>query len=315
MPTKHHPRRGSLQFWPRKRCSRQYAKIRSWIKKDDSKVLGFPGYKVGMTHVIFNDSSPATTKGMDVSKATTILEVPPMKVQTIRFYKNNDYGTDCVGYINADKADKYLRRKIKPSKKKKEVEDYDDVKIVVHTNPNKAGIGKKKPEIFELAISGKDAKAKYEFAKELLGKDIDIDSVFKTGDFVDVHSVTRGRGHQGTVKIFGVKIRQHKAEKTKRGVGTLGAWTPKKTHWGVAQAKKHGYYMRTEYNKELYYVGDDLEQINRKSGFRHYGLVKGKYVLVKGSIPGPAKRMVILTDSIRKRKNKSYPITFKFIKK
>ena len=45
MPKAHKPRSGSMQFWPRKRAKKAYAKIRSWAKVDGIKLLGFAGYK------------------------------------------------------------------------------------------------------------------------------------------------------------------------------------------------------------------------------------------------------------------------------
>ena len=36
-----------------------------------------------------------------------------------------------------------------------------------------------------------------------------------------------------------------------------------------------------------------------KSGFHRYGVLKNSYLLLKGSIPGPRKRAVLLTQSIR----------------
>ena len=39
---------------------------------------------------------------------------------------------------------------------------------------------------------------------------------------------------------------------------------------------------------------DEVDQINPDGGFVKYGLVKNDYVLVKGSLPGPSKRLVIL---------------------
>ena len=39
--------------------------------------------------------------------------------------------------------------------------------------------------------------------------------------------------------------------------------------------------------------------MNPKGGLVHYGEVKNKYVLVKGSVPGPKKRLVILRNPMR----------------
>ena len=48
------PRKGSLQFWPRKRAKKLTPRISSWTNSGN-KPLAFMGYKVGMTHLIFKD--------------------------------------------------------------------------------------------------------------------------------------------------------------------------------------------------------------------------------------------------------------------
>ena len=304
MHTKHHPRRGSLQFWPRKRSKRPYAKVHDWARKEEPKLLGFAGYKVGMRHVLWEDNRQySMSKGENISDAVTIVECPLLKVYAIRFYEKDNEGLKVISEVFAEKPDKELLRKIKPSKKGSQPALFDDVKLVVYTQPKLTGIGKKKPELFEIGIGGKDKIDKFEFAKNVLGKEIRVSDVFKNGQFVDVHSVTKGKGFQGTVKIFGVKIRQHKAEKTKRGPGTLGAWTPKKVFWGTPMSKKFGFFKRTEYNKMIYKISNKPEEINLKEGYSSYGNIKNDYLIIKGSIPGPAKGMIILTEPIRQTKN------------
>jgi large subunit ribosomal protein L3 len=46
-------------------------------------------------------------------------------------------------------------------------------------------------------------------------------------------------------------------------------------------------------------MGDKPEDVNPSAGFNGYGFVKNDYVLVKGSIPGPAKRLVKLRLAVR----------------
>ena len=71
---------------------------------------------------------------------------------------------------------------------------------------------------------GGSIEEKFKFAKENLGKEILILDVFKQGDQIDVHSITKGKGFQGPVKRFGITIRTHKSEKAKRNPGSLGPW-------------------------------------------------------------------------------------------
>ena len=60
-----------------------------------------------------------------------------------------------------------------------------------------------------------------------------------------------------------------------------------------------GFQHRTEFNKRIIKIGDNPDEINPAGGFLHYGLVRNSYVLIKGSIPGPAKRLVRLRPATR----------------
>jgi large subunit ribosomal protein L3 len=302
MPTKRSPRRGTMQFWPRKRSKRQYPRIRHWPYSDDIKPLGFSGYKVGMAHALFTDNRKnSLTKGEDIIWPITIIECPPIKVASLVFYKKFTNGLRVVSQILADKLDKNLNRKIPLPKhaKKKDIksEDFDDLRLLVFTQPKLTSIGKKKPELFELAIGGKK-EDKLKFAQERLGKEIYLKDVLDEGNLLDSRAITRGRGTQGPVKRFGVAIRSHKSEKTKRGPGSLGGWGNNRS-WTVAHAGQTGYHQRTEYNKWLLKIGDDPAKINKKSGFKKYGNVKNPYIIMKGSIAGPNRRLIVFTKAIR----------------
>lgn len=280
MPKAHNPRRGSMQFWPRKRTKSIRAKVKSWPLLDRTKLLGFPGYKVGMTHLILNQ------KGQQISCPVTVIECPPLKPFSLRFYQKTDHG-------------------LQPLSNNPTL--FDDIKLVIKTQPKLTTIGKKKPEILEIALSGnKDEKIK--LAKELLNKEIKISDIFKEGQQVDIHSVTKGKGYQGPVKRFGVQIRQHKSEKTKRGPASLGSWKAQgKIMYRVAHAGQMGYYTRTEYNKQIIKIGTNPKEINVNGGFLHYGLVKNDYILLKGSVPGPAKRLITLVEATRSKKTMPLP--------
>lgn len=313
MGKRSNPRRGSLQIWPRVRAKRPYAKIRTWVETKDNKILGFAGYKVGMTHGLYEDDIPnSMTKGESVFIPLTVIECPPLKVYSIRFYKKTNDGHVVVGEIFNDKVEKELKRKIKLTKKKGEIPaHYDDLRLVVYTQPSLTGIGKKKPDVFELGLGGhKEDKLKH--AQELMHKEIKVSDVLKKGQFVDTHSVSKGKGFQGTVKRYGVKLRQKKSEKTKRGIGTLGAWTPKYTSWRSAQPGKMGFHMRTDYNKRVVLLGNNPEEIKIKGGFMHYGFVKNDYILLKGSVSGGNKRLIFMTCPIR-QKAKDHELNVKYL--
>lgn len=302
----HAPRKGSLQFWPRKRSKRSYANIRNWFLTNKTNLSGFIGYKVSMAHLIAKDTNPdSPTKNTTISIPVTILDCPPLKPLAIRFYKKTIEGLVAISDYFSPKIDKEVKRRAKLPKKTKEIpKEFDELRLIVHTQPKLTTIGKKKPEILEIPISGPKDK-QLEFAKSILGKEIKLSDVFSENQMLDLHSVTKGKGFQGTVKRYGVAIRQHKSEKTKRGTGNLGAWTPKRVQYQVAQPGKMGYHQRTEYNKQLIKIGNKLE---RAGGFKNYGVIKNDYAIIKGSVAGARKRTIIL--SIAQRKSHSQKLEF-----
>lgn len=314
MAKAHRPRRGSLQYWPRKRAKRSYSKIRSWPKLDSTKLLAFIGYKVGMTHLMAIDNTPTSlTKGLNISMPITIIECPPLKPLSLRFYKQTHDGLQIISDVYAPKIDKEVKRKINLQKTKKEIpEKYDDIRLIAYTQPRLTKIGKKKPEILEIAISG-DKDKKLEFLKPLLEKEIKLQDVFKENQLLDIHAVTKGKGFQGPRKRHGVALRQHKSEKSKRNPGTLGPWQPKKVRFTVPHAGQMGYHQRTEYNKQFIKILKPNE-INPKGGWKHYGLIKNDCILIKGSIQGPSKRTIIMTEPTR-AKNKIKNLEIISIKK
>ena len=303
MPNIRSPRKGSMQFWPRKRAKRAYARVNYFTQEKEAKLLGFAGYKVGMTHILAPDTrKTAMTKEEDIFYPVSIIECPPMKIHSVRFYKNKKIMIDIVNpNLNKELVKKVIIPKKKADINKIKVEDYDDLKIVVYTQPKLIKL-KKKPEVFELAVGG-SFEDKLNFAKENLDKEISIDQVFQEGQQVDIHGITKGKGFQGPVKRFGVAIRQRKSEKTKRGPGSLGGWKGQGHFmYRVAHAGQMGFHQRTEYNKQILKVSNNPEEINPKDGFINYGLVKSTFVLLKGSVAGHKKRLVIFTKATRPNK-------------
>ncbi len=297
----HRPHRGSLAYWPRVRAKRQFPRVH-WKAIKNEGFAGFPVYKVGMTHVIVIDNiKNSPTKGKKVLTPVTIVEAPPFKVIGVRFYKKTPYGKITVGDIIIRKVDKYFKRKLPAPKKEPknfdDFKDYDDLTLIVQTQPHLIKL-KKTPEIFEIGLGG-SIDEKVSFAESHLNKEVKVNEVLKEGEQVDVIGVTTGKGTQGSVKRFGVTIRQHKSEKTKRGAGTLAPEQPKKVAWQVPQFGQMGYHSRVEFNKWILRIDSNPNEINVKGGYKGYGFVSGDYLIIKGSIIGPSKRMVILRKAIR----------------
>jgi large subunit ribosomal protein L3 len=296
----HHPHRGGMQFWPRKRAARVLAKVRNWSKHKEAKLSGFIAYKAGMTHAFVMDkNSNSPTKNLEVSRAVTIVECPPIKVMGARFYKHTTDGLKLAGEIFSTKVDKELIRKTGIGTNNEVPADFDEVRVVAYSQPKMTGIGKKTPDVTEIGIGGEDKNAKADYAKSLLDKEIKASDLFKEGQLVDIHAVSKGKGFQGTVKRYGVKRRQHKSEKTVRGVGTLGSWHPNRVLYTVAQPGKMGFHQRTEYNELIYKIGTKPEEVNQDGGITRYGFVKNDFILIKGSVIGVKKRALIISQPMR----------------
>ena len=305
MPKSHRPRHGSLGYSPRKRAKKQVARIRSWPNTDGSpKILGFAGYKAGMTHIIMVDDHPnSLTEGSEISVPVTVIEVPPMDIVGIRLYRDDIYGKKISQEIWAEKS--------KGKKKIKNIESMisdgkiSDVRVLMSTTPAPvSGIPKKKADLMECGLGGGSIADRFEYAKDLLGGKVNISDIFEDGMFIDVSSVTKGKGTQGPVKRWGVKIQRAKAYRSSKGrhVGTLGPWRPHRTRWTVPQLGQTGYHQRTEYNKRILKIGKNGDEISPNGGFIKYGMIKNEYVLIKGSVPGPSKRLIRFRQATRPKK-------------
>jgi large subunit ribosomal protein L3 len=313
--TRHHqPRKGSVAFSPRKRAAKQSPRIKAWPNVEDTGLLGFAGYKVGMTHVTMTDNRKnSPTEGMEISTPVTVLEVPPIVVMGIRAYKKTSRGLKTMMDVMASDLSEDLLRKIPLPEKydtdsnlaklNENIDNIFDIRVLIHTNPKLTSVPKKKPEIIEYGIGGTTVAEKLEYATSVLGTEMNATDVFADGEHIDSIAITKGKGFQGPVKRWGVRIQYGKAARSSKGrhVGSLGPWSPERTMWTVPQAGQMGYHKRTEYNKKILKIADasEADAVNPEGGFVKYGLVKNNYIIVKGSLPGPSKRLVILRKAMR----------------
>jgi large subunit ribosomal protein L3 len=51
-------------------------------------------------------------------------------------------------------------------------------------------------------------------------------------------------------------------------------------------------------------VGAEGVAINPSGGFKHFGIVKGEYMILRGSVPGVPKRLVKLRQPLRSPQKK-----------
>lgn len=285
---------------PRRRAYNENARV-FWPEVAEKRVLGFAGYKVGMTNVSFVDDSDSPTKGQEIVSSATIVEVPPMLVYGARLYQNGNSIGDI--FASDEKILKSAGFNKMPKSSTADHSKADEVRLLAVANPETTGFSKKHIGKMELGCGGKTMEEKITHAKSLFGKEVKVSEVFKLGEYVDVVSVTKGHGWQGAVKRFGVAIQRRKATGKRRHVGTLGQWHPAYVLYTVPQAGQTGYHQRTELNKRILKMGQNPKDINPVNGFRGYGLVKGEYILLRGSIPGPSKRMVKLRLAVRPLRN------------
>lgn len=303
---KHAPKRGSLAYLPRGRAARPVGRIRFWPDVEEGPaLLGFMGYKAGMTHVFLVEDKPGSPNlGKEINHPATVVEVPPITICAVRAYVKNQYGlqTFTEAWMKDPPKD-FDRVVVLPEhfnteqglkKMEESLDKIVEFRLLAATQPRLAGTPKKKPDIMEIKVDGGSVKEQFEYAKSLLGKTVSITDVFKEGQFVDVISISKGKGWQGPVKRWGVKILPRKSRKTKRGVAALGPWKPPRVLYTVPRAGQMGYHQRTEYNKRILKIGVDGSEVSPKGGFLRYGPVRGTYVILDGSLPGPTKRLVRL---------------------
>jgi large subunit ribosomal protein L3 len=296
MPTRKSPRKGSLQFWPRKRASKFLPRV-NWDAINSAKnIKGFICYKIGMASAYVRDNTPnSMTKGKKISIPITILECPPLKIFSVRFYKKGGVVREVFG----ENLEKELKRKVKIPKKSgrklEEIkEEYDDVRIICYSQVKKTGM-KKTPDLIEIGLKG-DFQEKINFIKENLGKEILISDAFEKGELVDLRGLTKGKGLVGPVKRFGITLKQHKSEKGRRRPGSLGPWHPARVTFRAPQAGQLGMFSRIVYNNKIIDIGKSKKL---KEGLRN---IKTDYILVKGSIQGPPKRQLLITAPLRETK-------------
>jgi large subunit ribosomal protein L3 len=303
MPSTKSPRKGSLQFWPRKRVNRFLPSV-NWKAISAGKNLkGFIGYKAGMASVEVKDLTlNSMTKDKKIIIPATIIECPPMKIFSIRFYKNGIVAKEVL----SENLDKELKRRIKLPKEHKskldsvKTEEYEDVSIIAYSQAKKTEI-KKKPDITEIGLNG-SMEEKMNFIKAHLNKEISLSQIFSSGDVVDFRGLTKGKGFQGPIKRFGAHLRFHKSEKGVRKIGSIGPWHPARVTFRVPMAGQMGMFTRVHYNQKVISIGKAQDLGEKLKDLKNYGNLNTDYLIVAGSVQGVPKRPLMITSSLRTSK-------------
>ena len=303
------PHHGSLQYWPHRRASRRLPRIRSEPSLSEGSVANIVTFKAGMMHVIMTDDSEGATKGMEVSTPCTVLEMPKTEAYGIRMYRI-DPSTKYIKSVmevyddaTAKKLKIRMKTAAKPEEAKQKLSEFYDIKLLLAAQPRGTSTGQHHIIRFESSIPGSTVGEKFDNALSRLGKELALSDVFKPGEYVDIASISKGKGWQGAVKRHGVKVQGRKVTQKRRHVGSLGPMRPGRVYYTVPMAGQMGFNYRIEQDKRILKLGtaSDTTAINPKAGFLNYGSVKNSYLLIKGSVPGPAKRLVRVRKSIRDR--------------
>jgi large subunit ribosomal protein L3e len=250
-----------------------------------------------------------------------------------RFYRNwykskKKAFTKYVKLYTDDKAE--IDARIRKIKKHAEV-----VRVIAHTQISKVRIRTKKAHILEIQVNGGTVEQKVAFCLDLFEKQVPVNGVFAENEMIDVMAVTKGKGFKGVVSRWGVRKLPRKTHKGLRKVACIGAWHPARVSWTVPRAGQKGYHHRTLSNKKIYRIGKSVrteggkevhtnamtefdlteKSITPMGGFPHYGEVKEDYVMVKGSLPGPVRRVMTLRKTFRQQISRSAleKVVLKFI--
>ena len=304
-----------MGFSPRSRAASEVPRFNSWPDDEGQPGLqGFAGYKAGMSHVVtINDEPNSPREGQEETVPVTVVETPPMRAVAVRAYEDTPYGKRPLTELWADEVHEDLGRALSvPEEQSGDAESQigealdagalADVRVITHTVPRSvSSVPKKRPDVMETRVGGGSLEDRVEFGLDLVddGGEHAVTDVFRAGQYADVAGITKGKGTQGPVKRWGVQKRKgkHARQGWRRRIGNLGPWNPSRVRSTVPQQGQTGYHQRTELNKRLVALGDD--EVTPDGGFVNYGEVSGPYALVKGSVPGPDKRLVRFRPAVR----------------
>lgn len=204
------------------------------------------------------------------------------------------------------------------------------IRMLCHSQVRKIpGLRRKKAHILEIQINGGTVEEKVDFAYSFFEKSLPVKAVLQTNQMVDVIGISKGKGTKGVLSRWGVTRLPRKTHRGARKVACVGAWHPSSVKWTVARAGQKGFHHRTEINKKIYRIGEASKSSHKAStdydvtdkgitpmgGFPRYGIVREDYIIIKGSVPGPARREITIRTSLLPQigRNALEQVSLKFI--
>jgi large subunit ribosomal protein L3 len=264
-----------------------------------------------MLHAITLDDREKTPNfGKPLFNSATLVATPEISVVGIRLYSRingEDRAIDEV-HSSPSKEGKVVLGTEKLDAWKNKLDSVSRLSGIIEIVSREAGLSQKKPVVLEVGVGGGELRAQFDYLSGLLRKRVKFSEIFKAGSYVDVIAITKGKGFEGPVTRFGVKRKQHKSRKSVRAVGVIGPWHPAAVTYTTPRAGQRGFHQRTEIGKRILSIGNGGEdKLTPPEGFIHFGVVNGDYVLLKGSIPGSSKRLVIMRHPMRMKPVKVSP--------
>merc|ERR1712226_256195 len=187
------------------------------------------------------------------------------------------------------------------------------VRAVCHTQISKVKFVQKKAHVKEIQVNGGTTAEKVDFVRNLFEQEIKVADTFSQNEMIDVIGATKGKGFEGVVTRWGVTRLARKSHRGLRKVACIGSWHPARVQFQVPRSGQHGYHHRTEINKKIYRIGKNLKEdpsgastendltekgITPMGGFSHYGEINEDWVMLKGGVMGPRKRVITLRKTL-----------------
>lgn len=197
-----------------------------------------------------------------------------------------------------------------------EIKQYCDViRVIAHTQPTKIkALGnRKKADVLEIQVNGGTIPQKVDFALGLFEQNVTIGSVFEQNEMIDTIAPTKGFGFEGVTHRWGVTRLPRKTHRGLRKVACIGAWHPSRVSYTVPRAGQDGFHRRTVPNRKVYKIGTEVskdkfnakvetdltdKEITPMGGFKRYGRVENDYLMLRGTVPGLAKRVITLRKTV-----------------